>query len=85
VSECLALVYIRDVNLDDGAFQTPDAVVQCDACMGIGACIEHNTIVTSCEACLLHFVDEFTLYIALIVVYLDVGVKVTQLLEIGVE
>ncbi len=49
--------------------------------MGIGSCIEHDTIITACETCLLHFVDELALYIALIVVYLHLRVTAAECRE----
>ena len=77
MTELLALVYVRDVYLDDGTLQTPDAVVQGHAGMGIGPCVEHDAVVAAKEARLLHLVDQLALHVALIVVYLQLGKPLT--------
>lgn len=65
VAELLTLVDVRDVNLDDGAAQRADAVMQCYAGVGVGTGIEHDAVVG--EPHLLHLVNELTLYVALVV------------------
>lgn len=75
VAELLALVDVGDVNLDDGAAQRADAVVQRYAGVGVGTGVKHNAVVG--EAHLLHLVDKLALYVALIV--LDVHVRVFRL------
>ena len=81
MSELLALVDIRDVYLDDGALETTDAVVQGDARVSIGPCIEHDAVIAACEPRLLHLVDELALDIALIVVYLHLRVAAAECRE----
>ena len=72
MTELLALVNVRNVNFNDGTFQRTNAVVQCYRGMGVGSCIEHDSVVG--EANLLHFVNQFSFYIALIVFYFHVRI-----------
>ena len=85
VAELLALVYIRDMHLDDGTAQRTDAVVQRHTGVGVGTGIEHDTVIAAIEARLLHLIDKLTLNIALEIVYLDVGKSRTQLLQVAVK
>ena len=45
MAELFTFVHVGDVNLNARAFQTPDAVLQGNTCMGIGTCIENYSIV----------------------------------------
>jgi hypothetical protein len=72
VTERLALMNIRDMNLDNGALQGADAVVERHTGVGIGTCIEHDAVTAFEEAYLLHLVDELALDIALEVGYLHI-------------
>ena len=83
VAEVLALVHIGDMHLDDGCGDSTDAVVQGDTGVGIGTGIEHDAVVS--ESHLLHLVDEFSLHIALIVVYLHAGIALPQLFETSLK
>ncbi len=80
MTELLALVYVADVNLDDGRLQRTDAVVQGYRGVCVGSCIEHDAVVR--ESDLLHFVDKFTLDIALVIFDVDVGLVQLQLRQI---
>ena len=83
MAKLLALVHIRDVYFDDGTFQRADTVVQGNRGVGVGSCVEHDTVVG--EAHLLHLVNQLSLYIALIVFYLYIGILCLQLGQILVE
>ena len=85
MAELLALMHVRDVYLDDGALQTPDAVVQRHACMGVGPSVEHDAIVASKEARLLHLVDQLALHVTLIVVDLYLWEPFAQLWQVAFE
>ena len=79
--EFLTLMYVRDMNLNDGRLQGTDAVVQGHRGMCVGTGIEYDAIIR--EAHLLHLVDEFTLHVTLIVfdVYLRIpGLQLWQIL-----
>ena len=81
MTELLAAMNIRDMNLDDRALQRADAVVKRDTRVGIGTGIQHDAVVALIESHLLHLVDEFTFDVALIVVYLHVGIALTQVCQ----
>ena len=83
VAELFALVYIADMHLDDGCLDGADAVVQSHTGVGIGAGIEHDAVTV--EAHFLHTVYEIALDIALIVVYLYLGIEGTQMDKIVVK
>ena len=81
VAKCLALMNIRDVNLNNRALQRADTVVQGYGSVGVGTGIEHDTVTT--ETNLLHLVNQLTLDIALVIGYLDIriaGLKLRQIL-----
>ncbi len=77
MTELLALVNVRNVDFNDRTFQRTNAVVQCYRGVGVGSCIEHDSIVG--EAHLLHLVDQLSLHIALIVFYLYIRILCLQL------
>ena len=81
VAEGLALVDVGDMDLYDGGAQRADAVLQGYTGVGIRPGIQHDAIVV--EAYLLHLVYQRALYIALIIVYLHVGIALAQRFEIG--
>ena len=83
MTELLALVYIRNMYLDDRTLQRTDAVVERHRGMGISSCIQHNAIIG--KAHLLHLVDQFALDIALVVGNLDIGILSLQLRQILFE
>jgi len=83
MAELLALVYVGDMYLYHRALQTADAVLQGDAGVGVGSGVEHHAIVA--EAYFLKLVDELALDVALIILYLDVGVFGFQLRQIALE
>ena len=83
MTELLALVYIRNMYLDDRTLQRTDAVVERHRGMGISSCIQHNAIIG--EAHLLHLVDQLALDIALVVGNLDIGILSLQLRQILFE
>ena len=76
-------MHIRDVNLDNRCLQRADAVLQSYRCVGVGSCIQHDTIVA--EAHLLHLVNQNTLDVALKVLDVYIGEAVAQLRQVGVE
>ena len=77
MTELLTAVYVGDVDLDDRTLQRTDTVVQCDARVRIGTRVQHDTVVTLEESCPLHLVDQLTLHVALIIVYLHVRIALT--------
>ena len=83
MTELLALVHIRDVNLDHRCLERTDTVLQSYRGVGVGASIQHNAVVA--KANLLHLVNQFALYVALIVLDVDVGKALTQLRQVCVE
>ena len=80
MAELFTFVHVGDVNLNARTFQTPDAVLQGNTCMGIGTCIEYDTVAV--EAHFLYLVDYLTLQIALVVVYANFRKAAAQLLQI---
>ena len=68
VAELLTLVDVGDVDLDDRSFQRADAILQCDARVGVGTGVEHNSVVA--EAHFLQLVNELAFDVTLIVVNL---------------
>ena len=76
VAERFALMHIGDMYLYHWTFQRPDAVVQRYRSVGVCTGVEHDAIYR--KSILLHAVDEFSLYIALIVVYLYIGITLPQ-------
>ena len=83
MAKLLSLMHIRDVHLDDRTFQRTDAVVQGNAGMGIGTCIQHDAVIR--EAHFLHLIDQLTLHVALKVVYLYVRVSALQLRQVSLK
>ena len=85
MAELLTLVDIGDVDLDDGTAQRADTVLQRHTGMRVGSGIQHDTIVTAEEPRLLHLINQLTLDVALIIVYLDIGEALTQFRQVAVE
>jgi hypothetical protein len=58
--------------------------MQCYAGVGVSSRVEHNTVVngTTCKPCFLQFVYQFSLNIALVIVYLNPCISLAQLLKI---
>ena len=83
VTELFALVYIGDVYLHHGALHAADAVLQGYAGVCVGTGVEHHAVVG--EPHLLQLVDQLTLYVALIVVYLHIGILGFQLGQVALE
>ena len=44
VAKCLALVHVAQVHLDNGQPYTADGIVQGNAGVRIGTCVEHNSL-----------------------------------------
>ena len=85
MAELLTLVDIGDVDFDDGTAQRADTVLKRHTGMRIGAGIQHDTIVTAEETRLLHLINQLTLDVALIIVYLDIGEAFTQFRQVAVK
>ena len=83
VAEWFALMHIGDMYLYHWTFQRPDAVVQRYRSVGVCTGVEHDAIYR--KSILLHAVDEFSLHIALIVVYLHAGIALPQLFETSLK
>ena len=77
MTELLTTVNVGDMDFDDRTLQRTDAVVQRDARVRIGTRVQHDAVVALEESRLLHLVDQLTLHVALIVVYLHVGIALT--------
>ena len=75
VAELLPTVDIGYVDLDDRTPKRTDTILQGNTRVGVGTSVEHDAVDTfiAAESRLLHAVDETTLNVALIVVYLNVG------------
>ena len=82
MAKLLALMHVGDVHLNDGDVERTNAVVQCHTGVGICAGIEHDAL-RAIDVGLLQAVDEKSLYVALIVGYLVIGIVLTQLLQTG--
>ena len=63
MAELLALVDVRDVDLDHGRIDGPDAIGQSNARVGVGTGIQHDAI--DVESHLLQLVDECAFVVAL--------------------
>jgi len=87
MAELLALVDIGYMDLYNRAAQRTDAVLQGDAGVGIGTCIEYDAVARWLlgEACLLHFVDQLALDVALVIADFHIGISVTQLCQVLFE
>ena len=83
MAELLTLVNIRYVYLNDGTFQRTYAIVQGYRRVSISSSIQYNAV--GREPDFLHLVDEFTLYVALVVSNLNVWIHSLQLWQILVE
>lgn len=83
VTELFALVDIGNVHFNDRALQRTDAVVQRHGSVGVCPRIEDDAV--KGETHLLHLVNQLPLDIALVVVYLHVGVLCPKLGQILVE
>ena len=83
MSELLAFVHIAYVYFYNGAFQRAYAVLQCYAGVGVSAGVEYYSVCR--ESHFLHLVDEASLYITLIIVYLNVRILLAQCVEISLE
>ncbi len=81
VAELLALVNVGDVYLHRRAAQRAEAVLQSHAGVGVGSCVEYHAVES--EAHLLQLVDKLALDVALVVVYLHVGIGRAQRLEVA--
>ena len=77
MSEFLTLVNVGDMNFHYGAFHAPYTVLQGYTGMRVGTGIENNSVVT--ESYFLQLIDELALDIALIILYLDIGIFSFQL------
>ena len=80
MAELLALVYIRDMNLNDGTLQRTDTIVERHRSMGVGSCIQHDAI--KGKAHLLHLIDQLALHITLEIGNLDVRILSLQLRQV---
>ena len=83
MSEFLTFMNIGDMNFHYGAFHASYTVLQGYTGMCIGAGIENNSVVA--ESYFLQLVDELTLDIALIILYLDIGIFSLQLWKVTFE
>jgi len=83
MAELLALMYVGDMHFDDRTFQRTDTVVEGYAGVSVRPGIEYDSIIS--ESHLLHLIDEFSLNITLIVVYLILRIAVAQLWQIVLE
>ena len=71
MAELLAFVHVGNMNLHHRALQRANAVLQGDARMGVGTCVEHDAV--GLEAHLLQLVDQLTLDVALVIGNLHIG------------
>ena len=83
MTERLALVHIRDMDLYNRAFQRADAVVQGHAGVCVSTGIEHDSI--EGKAYFLHLVDKLALHIALVIADFEVRITSLQLRQILLE
>lgn len=83
MAELLPSVNIGDVNLYDGALQTTYAVLQGNTGVSVGTGIEHDAVTD--EAYFLHFVNQFSLDVALVVTDFHFRITCLQLRQVLVE
>ena len=83
MAKLLALVYIRDVNLNNRSFQRTYAFLQGNTRVGVGSCVEHYAVVG--EAHFLHLVDKFAFYVALIIVDVYIWHLFSQFVKISLK
>ena len=83
MSEFLTLVNVGDMNFHYGAFHAPYTVLQGYTGMCVGTGIENNSVVT--ESYFLQLIDELALDIALIILYLDIGIFSFQVWKVTFE
>lgn len=83
MAKLLTLVYIADVYLDSGGADGLECIEQSHAGVGVRTGVEHDAVVT--ESHFVYLVYQVAFVIALVVSYLDVGIALTQGLQVGLK
>lgn len=76
MTELLARVYVRYVNLYDGSRNGAYGIVQRHRGVRVGASIEYDAV--GIESRFLYLVNKEAFYVALVIVYLHCGVTPAQ-------
>src|ERR1041384_1661207 len=71
-----AFINIADMDLDHWRFNTRYSITNSHRSMRIGACINYNTV--AAKAHFVQFINNFTFYVTLIIIYGDVCIAFAE-------